>query len=336
MRRSKRWFILSLLLAQNTGCGPAKVPLSDYERGVQSAYCDWASACGEFSDEQACLYYLGDDYTDLTLTADILNGVDGGSILYDASQAGECLEALRSSSCGLYAFEDTLFASVCTDVFSGVVEDGQLCYVDLQCTSSWCDIESCESSCCVGTCLSIPQGGAIGQACPLGLCDEGSYCHWDTETCQALKAASAPCDYSEECANELLCLGGTCEPPRQEGEPCLDGQCGRMGVTCDPTSAICVSVQTAGEICNPNVDLCATGLVCNSDTHTCTVAPGAGEPCIGQCSGYQVYCDYGDGFGAEGTCAYRKANGSTCTWSDECVSNYCDNTICIEYPICVY
>ncbi len=335
MRLPKRWFIISLLLAQSTGCGPSKVPLDDYAREVRSAYCDWASACGEFVDAEACLYYLGDS-GDLFLAADIFNGVRGGSIRYDASQAGECVEALANSSCALFAFEDTLFASVCDDVFSGVIEDGQLCYLDVQCASSWCDLDYCDSACCAGTCLTIPEGGTLGQTCPLGLCDESTYCHYDTETCQAHKGASAHCDYSEECSSGLLCMGspGTCEAPRQEGEPCLSGECGRMGLTCDPTSTLCVSVQTAGEICNPDIDLCATSLVCNSDTHTCTSAPGAGESCTWQCSGYQVYCDFE---GGEGTCVYRKANGSTCTWSDECVSLYCDNdSICTDYPICIY
>lgn len=332
MRHLKNWLFLSLLLSQGAGCGPEKVPLEDYAREMRTAYCDWASGCGEFGEEQACLYYLGANES-LFLPVDTINGVSGGSIRYDEAQAGACIEALIGSSCALYSFEDTLYASVCADVFTGVVEDGQLCYLDMQCASSWCDLDNCDSACCAGACLTIPQGGAIGQPCPLGLCDENTYCHWDTETCQARKAASAPCDYSEECSSGLLCLPGTCELPRQEGEPCLNGQCGRMGLTCDPTSTLCVLVQKAGEICNPDIDLCGTSLSCNSSTHTCTNAPNIGAPCVGQCSGYQVYCAYEDAY--EGTCEQRKANGSSCTWSDECVSLYCDN-VCITPPVCVY
>jgi hypothetical protein len=58
---------------------------------------------------------------------------------------------------------------------------------------------------------------------------------------------------------------------------------------------------------------------------TCKPMPAAGEPCDSSCvDGY--YCGYASGQTMD-TCLPLKANGTQCTLSDECTSDYCDTTM---------
>lgn len=328
-----------LVLAAPLGCAADEIPLEDYGRSLNEAYCEWATGCGEFGDMYACSTYVSASLA-FEVGADLMNGVANGSIVYDGERAHECIEALTGASCAVYAFEDTLWSSVCSRVFSGTIADGQLCHLDVQCRSSWCDVswDACDGACCAGSCVTVPQGSAIGQACPLGLCVDGAFCDYGTETCQARKGEGVPCEYSEACASDLVCMGypGVCARPRAEGEACIGGECGRLGLTCDPTRSICVAVQVAGEVCNPEVDLCGTSLSCSAATNTCMSAPGFGEPCAYECNGLQLYCAV-DGLGGGGVCEARKNNGEACSYEDECLSWYCGASgTCAEPPVCVF
>ena len=112
---------------------------------------------------------------------------------------------------------------------------------------------------------------------------------------------------------------------------------GAIGLACDTTTNTCVAVQHAGDICNPEVDLCSWGLECDPGTNVCRGGSGIGGSCESDfdCGSAALYCDSID-YETPGTCRQLKANGVACSSSWECQAWHCnDSGLCDNEPSCV-
>jgi len=321
-----------------TGC-TQEVELSELPRAFSEAYCERLIECGEFDDVGLCERYLGlEREIELWwLSSDLRQALANGSASYDGEMAYECAEAIRASECVYEGFEDALFSGACEEIFAGTLANGELCQTDVQCISLSCDIDhiACDAACCAGTCTPIPSA-TLGQPCPAGYCVDGSICG-DRSVCEAKGGVYAACYDDYECAEGLVCLGGSCGLPQTRGGACVDGECGLLGLACDTTINTCVQVQYEGAVCNPELDLCGGGLECDAATNLCRPPPGIGGECEydEDCGDAALYCDQQD-YDLTGTCRQLKANGTSCLSGWECQSWYCDNSsICRDEPSCV-
>jgi hypothetical protein len=88
--------------------------------------------------------------------------------------------------------------------------------------------------------------------------------------CRVLAPRAAPCTWSADCQGELLCVHGTCSPPRAAGQACEGtkpwctmGQCRvgtcKYGLSCK--DGLCVSQGGEGGECRMEED-CVRGMVC--------------------------------------------------------------------------
>lgn len=338
-----RAFIVVASFAVMGACGPEEISLEELPRSYSEVVCDWAINCGEFGEEELdfCATVVGVEafVASWVLTVDVRRAIETGSIIYDGEAAVECVEAFRSSSCVESNLDSIFTGPACDAVFSGSVENGGLCWTDLQCSSKFCDIDhwACEMACCAGTCAALPNA-VLGQPCPSGYCIDGSICEGVTATCVAKQWIGGSCIDSYDCTDGLACLGypdGICSNPRNGGETCVGGECGRMGLVCDTTSSRCVGVQRAGDLCNPAVDLCGWGLSCNPGTNTCQTVGGIGAKCWDDydCGDWTLYCD-GD-YSIEGVCRQSKADGAACSNHWECQGANCVANICAPEVACV-
>jgi len=146
--------------------------------------------------------------------------------------------------------------------------------------------------------------------------------------------------------------------------PIADGVGGQFYGTCDPVESFCCiphpennsecmistlgegtcrSASQAGESCGivPQLQLCASGLECDSANNTCYEAIysplSLGTPCydankyslLGSC--VDSFCDI---FGTN-NCETMKEVGESCTGAEQCVSNQCEVGVCAEFSFCI-
>ena len=154
---------------------------------------------------------------------------------------------------------------------------------------------------------------------------------------------------------------------KSSGETCspiADGVGGQFYGTCNPSESFCCiphpenssecvissigegtcrSASKVGESCGivPQLQLCASGLECDSANNTCYEAIysplSLGTPCydankyslLGSC--IDGFCDI---FGSN-NCETMKEVGESCTGAEQCVSNQCDAGVCTEFSFCV-
>jgi len=131
------------------------------------------------------------------------------------------------------------------------------------------------------SCEQAVQGNAAVDAdCSIDQdCKGNAFCDKGTlETCPGrcadLQSSGLPCGASQECADGLVCRGGSCKTPLAEGDTCSR----RKGTDCPPglvcqgsDTLTCQSLQTLysgklGDSCDLYGKLCESGLVCQSQT----------------------------------------------------------------------
>lgn len=128
-------------------------------------------------------------------------------------------------------------------------------------------------------CRKLVRGaGEVGDPC-----DEDQACGGDAVcvkvrvaegkgTCRLLAPRAAGCTWSADCQGELLCVHGTCSPPRAAGQACEGakpwctmGKCRvgtcKFGLSC--RDGLCVAQGTEGVGCRMEED-CVRGMVCDS------------------------------------------------------------------------
>lgn len=275
-----------------------------------------------------------------------------GTMSYDATQAGACIDALRAEGCAVVSARTP---PECDRLFVGHVATGGACALDEECQGdAYCSI----TAACPGTCQAYGGSGAActrDQACQSGLrCGNG--------TCQAPGGVGASCQGTTgvECAGGLICQGGSttrtgtcasvdavfvgtmgaaCNP--QNGQLCMDGlSC----IVASATSQTCgtggLSVGTACTLALP--DQCAPGSYCEGPsltalppvfTGTCRALPIDGMPCATVVAGQS--CADGAVCGAsDRACHQVHANGGSCIDDSGCYSGLCRSGTCAVPTYC--
>lgn len=299
------------------------------------------------SSEASCAARLAAGYTNGALPR-YQAAISMGTMSYDASQAGACIDALNAQGCGVVTSRPP---AACDALFVGHVAVGGACAIDEECQgNAYCSADTA----CPGTCQTfVSSGGTCTRdaACATGLrCGNG--------TCQAPGGAGASCQGGTgvECAGGLICAGGsttatgTCRATSEvfaagSGQACnvLMSQFCQEGLSCivaGITSQTCGTGGLAsGAACHPSVpDACAVGLYCAGTNPTggdfdgtCTALPGDGMACATSVLG--SFCADGT-VCVSGTCRTVQANGGSCTDGAQCFSADCSSGTCIAPPYC--
>jgi hypothetical protein len=266
---------------------------ADFGNRYVNAFCQFFAKCGVSPSVAACKAdYFDSGAVDLTA---LVQDIDSGKIIYDASYAPTCFDAIAATACTEPATaQGAQTNSLCTSVIRGTVAAGGNCVTDAECVGGVCHQPSCGASCCLGTC---GQPLATGAACTSSTeCAAGNYCS-SQGTCQPQGAQGQSCTYNSQCQSGLSCDNnsgsGTCAPYVKDGQACTpDGaDCENINGFCDPTTGKCRARLAVGAACSvPDGGIsrlnagCAFYADCREGI--CVALPGPGEACSVPDSGY--------------------------------------------------
>ncbi len=249
------------------------------------------------------------------------------SVFFGEAQLGAACEAYDSvvSDCapGLMCSNGTC-VDPCTPLTGLSV--GSYCRTEFgadfdDCTEgSFCDWQT-------QTCQPLAQ---LGQPCDFEQCAPGLWCDWNSATCRTAAAEGAPCDSSNQCADGLWCNWADdgaqrCRAPAKLGEQCQDIGC-EEGLACDGFT--CVNPPPAGLACVQGQ--CDDSAVCDWDTNTCRARPTQGASCLFGVCADELWCDTGTD--PLGVCVTVNANGEACTGHTQCGSGFCPRGFCEARP----
>lgn len=242
------------------------------------------------------------------------------------------------------------------------------------------DFEACdllaEDACCEGYCADRGDGRgacmpraidgtpcAVADECQSGVCEETICGGPEDPECHP---AGEPCVTNDDCCHGVVCLAGTCDVLREDGEDCdqdaqcRHGECNSSGF-CGEEAPSCVP---EGEECGrrfhgaPDAMPCCEGLECRLFFYgiaTCGRPQPVGAPCsypaecasgicgegicrAAECSAAGVECTYDHqccqgyctgGAYVRGECVNRRATGLSCTDDRECHSRACRDGACL-------
>ena len=239
------------------------------------------------------------------------------------------------------------------------------------CTSSKeCEAhEACLGEVCLPyaqSCANVGQGGAggVGDGTDTGLCADGWYC--DGEVCQRELTLGQPCAEATECERGF-CVDGVCCDSACDGEcrGCAAGLTGQDSGSCAPipegedpedecnthrgcngdrVESECLPVDPRGAPCieddTCSSQHCADGVCCD------TACDGTCESCLGPHTGVisgtcaplpentdpQTECVSPPTSTCSGWRSCKGTLGAICAHGEECLSDYCSNTICSNRP----
>lgn len=291
--------------------------------------------------------FWSDIYGQLFNCPEVTRLVSAGTLIYNASQGKQCLDAVKAVSC-----DNTGPLAPCNAALTGTVPAGGACAGRTQLMFPECAPGSeCswQSNACGGTCRAYAR---LGQACGNGFgtdyldCEDGTTCGWETEVCLAEVAEGQPCAGPDgvSCAAGLYCEGGdypttgTCRKQKTSGACAHGGECAST-YACVPSGGpgTCRKEKLPGQPCEPGecVSLfsrCGTDGKCtdarSAETQPCGTS---GDEYI-QCA-KGLYCDYSDTTADLGTCRPEIPAGSPCTSGGACADDgYCDATtrLCVS------
>jgi hypothetical protein len=121
---------------------------------------------------------------------------------------------------------------------------------------------------------------------------------------------------------------GVCTPPAGLGQVCNDIGC-KDGLSCTSNGAmfICITPRADGEMCSQPED--CTSAYCDYAASLCAPKKANGETCSSSNDAcLDGYCDTGIG-----VCTALKADGEPCSNFSECQSHGCD-TQCLPPLVC--
>jgi hypothetical protein len=339
---------------------------------LQGVYCAVQAQCCEASGYAARVctwpgwYGYGGDPTD---------GVLGE--VFDPSAAAPCLATIRqaltsaSSNCVEGQFSPPMLTSLtamCPGLYAGgsyhATPLGGVCGVD----GAYRDVSDArcapsadgQSRCATWTtttnegttnwsgCVDVVDVGQLGDVCGASVedaklpsapatlrvahsCGSGLYCA-PSFTCVPQGSILQACAGPGSCSDGLTCDPTTnlCIPLSEAGGPCAaDGSCA-AGTACDGHD-VCVPLLEQGAACGQQPVPCASGLHCSSNS-TCQPPPvvvGLGASCDGvttTCSS-TGYCD-----AVAGACVALRAAGAACVGGDQCMSGQCSQGSCTSPP----
>jgi len=327
--------------------------------GVPAAYAD--IACDNLSRCSAqaiidlfvgadCEAQLAAEIEDSQLTA-WKAAIAAGTLVYDRSKLGACLDALVAQGCELFT---SRMPDACEEALAGQVAADGDCNVSVECAGpTYCRVEdACPGSCAARTGAGTPCDH--DEACQDGLsCQRGS--------CAAVAGDGEPCegDGAGECRLGLLCVGedddtgtpGTCkqfeaiftealgeECDVDTGALCQEGlSCAVESIGIGGATLRCVEPSASGAPCSfgipspcPDGEYCDANISSSGADGDCVPLPGMGEPCADQPFG--LSCEEGLTC-IDGTCGQQRRLGAPCADDRECVSNRCAGGAC-EAPLC--
>lgn len=246
--------------------------------GIQVRYGDLASCQG--AQKAACMNSLAASSTGATPTT-----------------ASACADALPAVDCSDY--NNNLLPAACQPAV-GKLPAGAACAFSAQCGTQFCGIDK-TASC--GVCQPQPQ---VNDSCEhLTSCGAGLTCVAKGTLCvrEDPKAGDA-CDADTPCGSGFSCVRskamtttaaavqGVCQPAMETAGATCDAKkktsagCDpAKGLTCDPTSMLCVAavVASAGQACDDDLTFCSSAATCVIPTGatmgTCVAAAADGAAC---------------------------------------------------------
>lgn len=279
----------------------------------------------------------------------------GKSMLLDALEGSDCVEfrTKQEADRHLHWLQDSIDANR-VRFRPELLDDCERDLIALGCDAANRRLpDSCEEA--VEGLADVDESCAIDQDCAGNAwCDKGEQ-ETCPGTCAAPQTSGLPCRASRHCADGLICEGGSCTPPRAEGDECnsLMGEACPFGLVCHGRANMqtCRSIDSvyvgaSGADCDAFGQLCQVGLVCQSQSSTSTagqcVAPaGLNGTCRlsqpSQCPTSQ-YCKVPQtnstsrvAPGEEGVCSDRPGDGVACVVGEECAPG----TVCVgEMAMC--
>jgi Dickkopf N-terminal cysteine-rich region len=289
------------------GGGGGPVPIDQLGPHLVQALCDYGVRCSSYPDLASCMSANGDS------TPQLVADVKAGKTLYDAAQAGACLDGLAPSGCTRSS--EGPIPAACDQAFKGTIAEGGACASGVECLSTICNFNACDISttCCPGVCgpvrVTVAEGGVCGL--PNTTCGTGMFCQFATggaSTCKRRGAAGAACTPGLECADGLTCVvsvgsrAGVCGSFPRTGEDCAttDGTCDARTDFCDPTTSKCTPRLAPGAACVPSASSCATYARCDVMSGKCVSLGGLGAACAAGSDCFSHQC-------VSGACAARPA-----------------------------
>lgn len=242
--------------------GPAPVSLEQLPARVAAMMCEGRGGCCERSG--FTFDVAGCKQERVAEIEQELVELDTANVDYDATAAGECLEALEAgSSCGEFDGDD---AEACDRVFRGKLAPGQPCTSSQECRREpgqsvscysedgiqpeLCTVfdggmpsrhgklgEACFTTCfenddCSGSAAVPAPGPGVPAPADPAACyrSDGLWCDYSraSPTCARLLPLGQACTGYESCAGKAFCATDTsvCSAPRANGQPCsADREC---------------------------------------------------------------------------------------------------------------
>ena len=231
------------------------------------------------------------------------------------------------------------------------------CFEDFECTNGNCAngvCSECDESadCAAGQWCQVIVGGQCLDKGPLGtICLEDFEC--DSELCD--EGLCSSCSYGQQsgCGAGEYCDGkGPLEPSECASEKALGTGCAEhlecATDLCDITCVDCINEIVVGEPANPVgcnsgqfcyagacYDKAVTGASCPASdgvivppNHTCISGVCELGTCV-ECSNLpQTGCDFANQYCEFGACNDKQANGSSCSFADQCTGGACIDSTC--------
>jgi hypothetical protein len=204
--------------------------------------------------------------------------------------------------------------------------NGQACNAATACASGYCTDGVCCEAACAGPCQRCDQSGqcvaeaqlSVEPGCGAYVCGEGK--------------CLTSCTRDSHCAADAHCENRQCVAARGNGAFCsADNQC---------RSKHCADGYCCDQTCDDSCDAC--NLAGSEGTCSAVTVGTPGAPSCGSflCDGIKATCPSGCasdatcGAGyfcnAQGACAPRRATGTTCAESRECLTGFCADGYCCD------
>ena len=345
-----RFALACLLLAAACSNNDGPIAIADFAQFAQHAICEHDAGCGLVKESDcetqdlARIYARVVDKTDpIAYAAKIaINGKDpeitaqvtAGTLVYSASKARACVDAVESLGCDTTAHARHTVPAACYGVFVLAGADPAQCQRDVECTSGECicglDVQTTQDCCPNTQCVPGPALPAkIGDACDQDsrTCGDG-YCSNNGAVCMPNTATSGqPCEPGQ-CADGLACVTGTCKALPALGEACPDMLCRDEGDTC--VDGTCQPVRFPRNPCMQDTD-CSRYYACDLGIDQCSDLPMIGGDCTNADCPAGSYCN-NQGLGTS-TCMVYTADNAPCMNGFECASGQCQTT-CLPLAAC--